>query len=121
MALSYYWRPSLPQAPQKGYTEDIGVNVLRTPMDSGISKIRRRGKKPSILNCTFLMTGYQVSELEDFVTEDLKGVLRFGFVHPRTQITEECRIVPQNDGVMYKLSYAAPDYYSVSIQFEILP
>jgi hypothetical protein len=120
MAVSYFWPPSLPQAPQKGYTEDIGVNVLRTPMDQGPAKMRKRGKRPDVLNVSFLLTSAQVETLKTFVTEILGGVARFGFTHPRTNTQVETRIVPQ-DSVFYKLQYVAPGYYTASMQFEILP
>jgi hypothetical protein len=120
MAVSYLWPASLPQVPQKGYTEDIGVNVLRTPMDAGPAKMRRRSRKPAIMNVTFFLTTAQVATLENFVTNTIGGVARFGFTHPRTKVQVETRIVPQ-DSVYYKLQYVGPGYYTASMQFEILP
>lgn len=121
MAYSYVWPVTLPQIPQKGYSESMGVNILRTPMDAGIAKQRRRGNKPSILNVTFIMTTEQVATLETFCTSIIKGVIRFGFTHPRTKIIKEVRIVPQSEGVLYNLSYLAPEYWTVTLQLEILP
>lgn len=121
MAVSYFWPASLPQVPQKGYSEDIGLNVLRTPMDSGPAKMRRRAKKPDTLNVSFLLTTTQAESLKSFVLDTLQGVARFGFPHPRTNQTVEARIIPSQDGIYYKLQYAAPGYYSASMQLEILP
>lgn len=120
MAVSYFWPASLPQRPQKGYSEEIGVNVLRSPMDAGPAKMRRRGNKPSILNVSFILTTAQVETLENFVFNTTRGVARFGFPHPRTNTQVEVRIVPQ-ESVYYKLQYVAPGYYSAALQLEILP
>ena len=35
MAYTYTWPNTLPQSPQKGFTESIGALVIRTPMDAG--------------------------------------------------------------------------------------
>lgn len=121
MAYSYTWPGSLPEAPQKGFSETGGVLVIRTPQDAGPAKMRRKGKKPQVLNVSFLMSKTQVSTLESFVKDTIKGTARFGFKHPRTQQMEECRIVPQGEGDLYTLTYAAPDYYTVTMQLEILP
>ena len=121
MAYTYVWPPSLPQNPQKGFSESSGVLVLRTPMDAGPAKMRRRGAKPRTLGLTFLMTTEQVATLDNFVQNTIKGTARFGFTNPRTQTVEEVRIVPQNDGVMFTSAYAAPGYWNVSLQFEVLP
>lgn len=120
MAVNYFWPASLPQSPQKGFSEDINLNVLRTPMDSGPAKVRRRSKSPAMMSVSFLMSKAQVDTLETFVLDTTQGVARFGFPHPRTGQTVEARIVPQ-DRTYYKLQYAAPGYYNVSMQLEILP
>lgn len=121
MAYSYVWPPSLPQGPQKGFTESIAANIIRTPMDSGIAKIRRRSARPSTMSLTFLMTTVQVETLRVFVMDTLKGSRRFGFTHPRTGNIEEVRVVPSNEGELYSLQYAAPGFYYVKLQLEILP
>lgn len=121
MAYSYIWPASLPQSPQKGFTETGGVLVIRTPMDAGPAKQRRRGQRPQIMQVSFVMTTAQVSQLESFVKDTIKGTARFGFTHPRTQAIAEVRIVPQNGGEMYNITYLAPEYWNVSLQLEILP
>jgi hypothetical protein len=112
---------SFPQAPQKGYTESIGVNVVRSSMDSGPAKQRFRGNKPHTLNLSFFLTQAQVADLETFIVNTLKGVRRFNFPHPRTGVVKEMRIVPQQDGEMYTLNYIGPGYYTASLIFEVLP
>jgi hypothetical protein len=121
MAATYTWPTTLPQSPQKGYTESSGVNLLRTPMDSGPAKQRYRGKKSSVMQVTFIMTTAQVAALQTFATVTIYGIARFNFTHPRTNTTVEVRIMPQGEGVLYNTNYIAPGYWTVSMQLEILP
>lgn len=121
MSYSYLWPSGLPQAPQKGYTESIGVLITRTAMDAGPAKQRKRGNRPQSMNVSFIMTDAQVAILETFVVQTIKGTARFGFTHPRTNTIVEVRIVPQTDGEMYSLTYIAPGFYTVALKLEVLP
>jgi hypothetical protein len=122
MTTSIYW-PSqpFPQSPQKGFTESQGVNVIRSPMDTGPAKMRRRGARPSVLNVSFILTSAQATSLETFVKTTLLGTRRFNFLHPRTSSYVEVRIVPQSDSEFYKLTYIAPGYWQTDLIFEVLP
>jgi len=121
MAYSYVWPASLPQNPEKGFSETGGVLALRTPTDQGPAKMRYRGAKSQMLNLSFLMTTDQVATLETFVKTTIKGTARFGFPHPRLATVVETRIVPQNTNDYYTLTYRAPGYWTVSLQMEVLP
>lgn len=118
---TYVWPESLPQSPQKGFTETGGVLILRTPMDAGPAKQRRRGQRPQTMDVSFIMTTQQTQDLENFVKTTLQGTARFDFNHPRLNTTVEVRIVPQAEGQLYSFSYLAPDYWTVSLKLEILP
>ena len=120
MAYTYVWPGGLPGSPQKGFSETHNVNTVRTGMDAGPAKTRYRGRLPSNLTVSFIMTTAQVSTLEDFVHNTLKGSARFGFTHPRTGSVVEVRIVP-GQAAMYNLQYLAPGYYKVDLQLEVLP
>ncbi len=133
MATNINWPTTLPQLPQKGFTETGGILISRTSMTAGPAKQRRIGTRPTILNLTYMMTAAQVSILETFVLNTIKGVFRFNLPNPRLTeaaqlagsssalVTSEVRIVPQGDGQLYQLSHIAPGYYNVTIQAEILP
>lgn len=122
MAYTFTWAGTgLPENPQKGFTETGGVLVLRTPTDQGPAKLRYRGVKPQVLNLTFMMTTAQTVLLEKFIKDTLSGTARFGFKHPRTSVIVEVRIIPQGGGDYYTLTYVAPGYWNVAIQFEVLP
>lgn len=122
MGYSYIWPVSLPQSPRPdGYSESGGPNVLRTPMDAGPAKMRRRAKKPDQIPCTFPMTKAQVVAFETFANDTLRGVARFGIQHPRKKGTVvEARIVPGNDG-LYAISFVGPNLWNVSVTLEIMP
>lgn len=121
MAYTYSWPSTLPQVPQKGFTETGGVLVVRTSQDKGPAKMRVLGQKPQVLNVQFLMTSAQVSILEAFVKNTIKGTARFGFPHPRTLLVVETRIVPQGEGDYYTLTYTAPGYWTAQMVLEVLP
>lgn len=121
MAYTYVWPPTLPQSPQKGFTESIGALILRTPMDAGPAKERYRGRRPDELQVSFVMTTQQVSDLEGWVVNTLRGTARFGFPHPRKNTVVEARIVPSGDGEIFKTAYLAPGYWNISLKLEILP
>lgn len=121
------WRSTLPQQPQKGYSESHGINIIRSNMDAGPAKQRRRSANPGTLDVSWILTSAQLEDFETFVEGTLGGVKRFKFPHPRlstyaTQSTwKEVRIVPSGSGDLYKVQYLAPGYWQVSANLEILP
>lgn len=112
---------ALPQVPQKGFSESIGVNIIRSATDSGPAKMRRRGTGVSTMDLSFILTTAQCTTLENFIKNTLLGTKRFSFPHPRTGTTVEVRIVPSGEGEFFKLQYLAPGYWNTSLKFEILP
>lgn len=121
MAYSYTWPAGLPQCVRTNYSESQGVLILRTPMDAGPAKMRRRGNKPTVLGVTFNMTNAQLGTLETFVKTTISGTARFGFPEPRSGSMVEARIIPGSEGELYSISYLGPSFYAVSMQLEILP
>lgn len=115
------WPLTLPEYPTMNYSEDSGVLIIRTPMEMGIAKQRRRAKRPDVLNVSYEMTLTQVQTFDTFVHDTLMGVLRFTIKHPRKQTNVEVRIVPQQDGKLYDLSMLQFNLYSVSMQLEVMP
>lgn len=112
---------SFPQVPQKGFTESIGLTIIRSPTDSGPAKQRRRGVGINTMDLSFILTTAQTATLETFINNTLFGVKRFSFPHPRTAATVEVRIVPGSDSEFFKLQYLAPGYWQTSLKFEVLP
>lgn len=122
MAYSYVWPTSLPRAPHvDGYSETGGPSVLRSPMDQGPAKQRRRCAKPPQLECVFRMTSAQVETFEGFVNDTLLGTARFGIFHPRKKAERvEVRIVPGEDG-LYDIGFVSAGYWDVSVILEVMP
>jgi hypothetical protein len=120
MATSFTWPVNFP-APTIAYQESNGELILRTPMDKGIAKQRNRGLLPTTMPLTFYLTTGQVSTLETFVHETIKGVYRFNFMHPRKKVEVEVRLIPDENGRLYNVSYLTPDHYSVTVNMEIMP
>lgn len=118
---SYVWPPTLPQRPLVNYSETSGALILRTQTDAGPAKMRRRGKRPDTLSVQFDMSSAQVETLRVFTQDTLNATARFDFTHPRTLQTVEVRIIPQNDGALFSLSYLLPEFWQVSMQLEVLP
>jgi phage-related protein len=115
------WPSTLPQVPQKGFTESVGINVIRSQTDTGPAKQRRRASRANEMNLSFIMTTAQTQRLEDFIKNDINGVARFQFTHPRLYTTVDVRIVPGGSGEFFTLQYLAPGYWSTSLKFEVMP
>jgi hypothetical protein len=113
------WPASLPELPLSGkYTEMPPNLVIRTGMDVGPAKVRRRftaGVRD--IKVAFFLTADQVEILDDFFLVDLLGgSLSFTWVNPRTNSTASLRFKkPPN------YSHFANIWYDVDFELEILP
>lgn len=88
------WPEGLPTAPQvDSYEEKLPDNLIRTQMDSGPGKTRRRSTVDNRkFTMSFLYTAAQVEVLEAFILDDLAGgVYQFNFPHPRTGVMMNAR------------------------------
>lgn len=122
MAASYVWPLTLPQCAQVGgFSESVGYNIIRTPMDQGPAKIRRRSARAQPLSVSYKLNATQLATLEDFVQNTIKAVARFYFPHPRTGTEVEVRIVPSSEGELYKIGHINGSIWSVTMNLEVLP
>lgn len=113
------WPASLPpNFLQTDYRERFADVLLRTKMDTGPDKVRRRFTAGvQSLSGSMLMTGAQLATLESFFATTLQGgALPFDWVHPRSQSAITCRFVepPQITG-------HSVDRYRVGLKLEVLP
>jgi hypothetical protein len=87
-------------------------NVIRTAMDAGPQKSRRRyTASTKTFTGKMLLTAYQRDVLEYFYHQDLyDGVLRFRFINPQTLEIEEFRFTDNYTEVsvdgLYEISLA---------------
>jgi hypothetical protein len=119
------WPGTLPPVPQiRGYEEKTPANVIRTEMEVGPAKVRRRttgGIRPHKM--LFNMTQAQVELFDEFLGAVLAdGALAFDYAHPRTGTTVRFRIIPP---VTYTLERPATGgdagVWWVSLDMEQLP
>ena len=90
------WPPGLPQlVAVEGYGEAPPETAVRTTMDAGPAKVRRRttaGIRP--LSVQLDLDAAQVETLDAFYVATLEGgALAFDWVHPRTQAAASLRFV----------------------------
>lgn len=114
------WPLALDTKPlRSGYSDSFPDMLIRTQMDAGPAKIRRRytaAIRP--IQMSFEMTKVEVDILEAFYVTTLGGgALPFNFNHPRTGIGYKMRFTepPKVDGIDDSADY------SVSVSLEALP
>ncbi len=113
------WPAELPQdVLRKGYEEAFPDVTVRTEMDVGPAKVRRRytaGVSP--FSAPILMTRAQVAVLKIFhVTTLLGGSLPFDFEHPRELVTVTFRFLSPP-----RIMALRGDWWQATLDLEILP
>ena len=112
------WPSSLPAPAINTYRETPPQNTIRTQMDKGPPKLRRRttaNVRP--ISFTLRLTAAEVDVLDAFfVTDVYSGALSFDYTHPRTgaSVTAQFTSEPQYGDIEGTL-------YNVGIELEILP
>ncbi len=112
------WPGILPAVPLLGHRETAPDMVVRTEMDAGPAKLRRRftaGVRK--FQVPLVLSDAQVQALDNFfVTDTAGGSLRFDYMHPRTGAVIKCRFVapPEYDLV-------APSKWRATLSLEVLP
>jgi len=113
------WPSTIPQRPSpNGYSESPGKNTIRSQMDTGPSKQRRRSTAAARpITCSFEMTAAEVATFEDFFLNTLNdGSLAFNWKNPRTNSDAEFRFTQE-----YSLSNQGGDNWLVNCSLEQLP
>jgi len=114
------WPVTLPQFNEilvDTYTEIAPQNVIRTQMDIGPDKLRRRGTAaPELFTGSFHMTSTQVGILRTFFDDTVNyGADAFDSIHPRTTAAISARFTAQP-----QIARSGADWI-VSVGMEILP
>ncbi len=113
------WPSTLPAYPLlEKYSEAMPNTTIRTDMEAGPAKVRQRTTAGvRRLSVGYLLSKQQVSALEEFYAETLKGgSLSFEYTHPRDDATVSCRFVEPPS-----YNAANGDYFNVSVSLEVLP
>lgn len=118
--MSAVWPSSLPQKPlADGFSETAPNLVVRSPMDIGPAKVRRRATAGvTRLQMRFRLTNDQLTTFQAFLHADLQDrALAFTWMHPISGANATFRIVdapsyePIGGGLAWK----------VHVVFEMLP
>lgn len=113
------WPTSLPALPlAESYGETQAVTVIRTEMETGPAKARRRTTAGvSLLNLSYILSRAEAATLEEFFENELAGgALQFSFPHPRKAQTVGCRFRRPP-----ALSPINGDYFRAGVELEVLP
>ena len=115
------WPLSLPQKPrQSGYSESEKSGSLRTKMDKGPDKVRRRFTN-SIIPFTLQITATfaQVASFSTFYRQDCNfGATTFTWVHPRTDEAATYRFIGEPVYTPFSLGGL---YWNINFKTEIMP
>ena len=118
--MSAFWPSTLPDRfLQQGYSEEFPNTTLRTKMDAGPSKARRRfTAAPVPISGELVLSAAQVEDFKSFYVDILSGgSLPFEWVHPRTRAAASLRFTDQAP----KISAESGGYYRVSLNLMVLP
>lgn len=114
--LSIVWPSSLPQRPTVGgYLERFADTVLRTAMEAGAAKTRRRfTAAPRQIEVTFRVNAAQAAIFKSFFEETTAGgALPCDWVHPREGTSAEFRFVEAP-----RVSAVTGTLFSVAVKLE---
>jgi hypothetical protein len=114
------WPLSLPQRPlAEGFHERAADTLVRTQMEAGPAKVRRRFTAGvRTMDLQLRLTGSQVETLDGFHDSTLAGgALAFDWVHPRTDLAIRCRFAEPPSYA----PYAAGRLWTATLKLEILP
>lgn len=88
------WPSSLPNPMLEGISYAPQSNVIRTQMDAGIAKTRRRFTAvPEDVAFSLFLTAAQVQTLQDFVAVTLADVLPFDWIEFRKPVADWTTLV----------------------------
>ncbi len=113
------WPATLPQEPmEQGYNEVAPDNILRTQMDVGPAKLRRRtlsNTRP--VTISLRLSAAQIEILDAFYMTDLvSGSQTIQWVHPRTGVSKDLRFTAPPQYLE-----SSDGWYTATCQLEVMP
>ena len=114
------WPASLPQEPlAEGFTEQAPNTIIRSQMEAGPAKLRRRFTAGTRnFDCQLYLSADQAEALDAFYVSTLAGgALSFDWKHPRTQAAVTFRFVEPPSYKPVKRGTA----WQASLKLEVLP
>lgn len=113
------WPATLPTEPiNDGFQEALGNNVLRTNMDVGPAKVRRRSAiRNDALSIRLKLTTAELAIFKAFYTTDLHdGVDTIQWVHPITNVSTDLRFTSPPSW-----EPAETGFFNVTLALEVMP
>ena len=109
--------PTFQEVLEDSYNEALADNTIRSEMDIGPAKVRRRGTAaPQLISGSMFCTSTQVGILDTFYSGTVNyGADAFDTIHPRTTVAVSVRFTGQPQ--IARMG----DGWQVSISFEVLP
>lgn len=112
------WPTTLPKPMNESFSENMANNVIRSSMDRGPAKVRRR-TTANIREIAFsmMLTETQLTALETFYNvTTVGGAAEFDYTHPRTGVIESARF---KEPFSYRDTNS--NLFTASVSLEILP
>lgn len=105
-----------------GFSGKTPNNLIRSDMDTGPAKVRRRGgAKPRQVQASYMLSREQLSILSVFVGETIAdGAVCFDWPHPTLGRYVRARMVGGSDG-LYSVSPVSPELWQVPLTIEYWP
>jgi len=120
--MAVQWPTGLDVKPlASAYDEQPPRLIIRTPMDSGPAKVRRKlSNNVRIVQIEMLLSQDELEDFDEFFTLTiLGGALSFEWTHPRTGEAIDSRILcDDSNGPKYRWEDGS---YLVSFALEVLP
>lgn len=122
------WPTDLPNPAATNYQEQPQSQIIRSTVDAGIDKVRRRfTSNTRQFSCTWYLTHDQLGAFESWFNNDLgAGSLAFRFPKPRYGMTTGTHILARfygnNNDPLYTIGYAEQyRQWQVTARLEQLP
>ena len=118
------WPLALPQRPlRNGYSDSAPNNLLRSDMETGPAKVRRRGNaRPHNAQVTYIMSNEQAEVFEEFATVTLaEGSIAFDWWHPRLKKYVRARLLTGENGLFTRTYYSDSLAWQYDLTIEYWP
>lgn len=118
------WPLDCPQKPlREGYSDSTPNNLMRSDMETGPAKVRRRGNaKPHIASVTYVMSNEQANIFEDFAMNTLAGgAICLDWWHPVLARYVRARLQAGEDGLFTRTYFSDTLEWQYSLSFEYWP
>lgn len=115
------WPASLPQTPLlQGFSEGMPDTTLRTQMDAGPGKTRKRFSAGiKLFQFELILTADQAATFDTFFrTDTADGALPFDWKNPRTDVAVSFRMVTPPPPALVSID---KDIYRLALSLEQLP